>query len=169
MLVDGTHFPIFEPWPFHKKYYSKKLNGPGLSYEVGVCIKTGHIVWVNGPFVASTNDGTIFRNQLTHLMCDDEAVEVDSGYGGDIKMKRPMMAYTSKMRKEKSQVGGQHENVNGRLKQFNVLTTHFRHTSPRDKMMEKHGKCFNAVAVITQLKFLGGESLYDVDYSASYF
>ena len=31
------------------------MNGPGLSYKVGVCIKTTHIVWVNGPFVASTN------------------------------------------------------------------------------------------------------------------
>ena len=42
------------------------------------------------------------------------------------------------------------------LKQFNVLTTHFRHMSPRDNMMEKHGKCFNAVAVIAQLKFVHG-------------
>ena len=60
MLMDRTHCPIFEPWPFHSKCYSEKFNGPGLSYEVGVCIKTDHVVWVNGPFVASTNDGTIF-------------------------------------------------------------------------------------------------------------
>ena len=169
MSVDGTHCPIFEPWPFDKKYYSKKLNGPGLSYEVGVCIKTGHIVWINGPFVASTNDATIFKSQLTHLLCEDEAVEVDAGYKGDHKMKSPNIGMTRAMRKEKSVVRGRHENVNGRLKQFNVLTTHFRHTSPREKMMEKHGKCFAAVAVITQLKFLSGESIYDVEYNASYF
>jgi hypothetical protein len=27
--------------------FSKKMNGPGSKYEVDVCIKTGHIVWVN--------------------------------------------------------------------------------------------------------------------------
>ena len=167
--VDGTHCPIFEPWPFDKKYYSEKLNGPGLTYEVGVCIATGHIVWVNGPYVASTNDGTMFRQKLTHLLCEGEGVEVDGGYKGDARMKTPRMGMTSKIRKEKSVVRGRHENVNGRLKQFNVLTTHFRHTSPRNKMMEKHGKCFHAVAIITQLKFLAGESIYDVDYNASYF
>ena len=66
-----------------------------------------------------------FRNWLTHLLCDDEAVEVDSGYRGDVKMKEPLMACATKMCKEKSQVQGRHENVNGRMKQFDVLTTHF--------------------------------------------
>ena len=75
------------------------------------------------------------------------------------------------MRKErKSEAHGcHHENVNGRLKQFNVLTTHFRHTSPGDKLIEKHGKCYNAVAVITQLKFMARETIYGVNYNSSYF
>ena len=111
----------------------KKINGPGLHYEVGVCIKTTHILWVNRPFVASTNDITIFRDRLLNLVCKDKAVEVEAGYQGDVKMKRPNMGMTLKMRKEKSQVRGCCENANGRLKQFNVLTTHFRHTSPRNK------------------------------------
>ena len=85
------------------------------------------------------------------------------------KMKMLCMGITPGISKQKNIVCGRHENVNGRLKQFNVLTTHFRHWSPRKKMMEKHGKCFHAVAIITQLKFLAGESIYDVDYDASYF
>ena len=28
----------------------QKLNGPGLKYELGVCIKTGRILWLNVPF-----------------------------------------------------------------------------------------------------------------------
>ena len=52
ITVDGTDFRIQEPSPFDPKWYSHKFRGPGLRYEIGVCIKTGWIVWVNGPFPA---------------------------------------------------------------------------------------------------------------------
>ena len=29
-----------------------KINGPGFVYELGLSIKTGNIVWYNGPFPA---------------------------------------------------------------------------------------------------------------------
>ena len=169
--VDCTDCPVFEPLPFSRAMYSHKLNGPGVKYEVGVCIKTGKIIWINGPFVGSKSDGKIFRDDLSTLLCIDEAVEVDHGYAGDDKMKIPSIGFSSKERKMKSNVRAQHEAVNGRLKQFGVLTTHFRHMKPgKEEMMRKHGMCFNAVAVITQLKFIAGESifedglLYDVNY-----
>ena len=61
----------------------------------------------------------------------------------------------------KSNARAQQEALNSRLKQFNVLTTHFRHTKPnRETMMERHGQCFDAVAVITQLKFLLGATVF---------
>ena len=173
MSVDGTDCPVFEPWPFSKTMYSHKLNGPGVKYEVGVCLMTGRIVWTNGPFVGSKHDGTIFRNGLSPLLHDDEGVECDRGYGGDDKMKTPSMGFDSKQRKMKSNARAQHEAVNGRLKQFNVLTTHFRHMKPdREGMMRKHGMCFNAVAVITQMKFtLGGEKIFNegLEYDVNYF
>ena len=170
--VDCTDCPVFEPWPFSTAMYSKKLNGPGIKYEVAVCIKTGHIVWVNGPFVGSKNDGTIFKAGISNELHDEECAEVDRGYQGDDKMMRPDMGFDSKQRKMKSNARAQQEAVNGRLKHFNVLTTHFRHMKPnRDTMMEKHGICFNAVAVITQLKFMNGESIFEdkVEYDVNYF
>ena len=94
-----------------------------LWYEVGICIKTGHIVWINGPIVANTNDATIFESQLLHLLCKDEAVEVD-GYKGNHKMKSPNIGMTRAMQKEKSIVRGRHEDVNSQLKQLNVLITY---------------------------------------------
>jgi len=173
MSVDGTDCPVFEPWPWDRKMYSHKLNGPGIKYEVGVCLKTGMIVWINGPFIGGTNDGTIFRKGLSRHLCVDEAVEADKGYTGDDKLRLPHMGLTSKERKMKSNARAQHECVNGRLKQFNVLTTHFRHMKPnREGMMKKHGLCFTAVAVITQLKFMfGGESVFDenLHYEVDYF
>lgn len=173
MSVDGTDCPVFEPYPFSSKMYSHKVNGPAVKYEVGVCLKTGHIVWINGPFVGSANDGTIFRNGLSPILCIDEAVEVDRGYSGDDKMKVPNMGMTSKQRKMKSNARAQHEAVNGRLKTFNVLTTHFRHMKPnREGMMKKHGMCFTAVAVIVQLKLtVGGQSIFEdgLEYDVHYF
>jgi hypothetical protein len=135
-----------------------------------VCIKTGSIVWINGPFVASTGDATIFKNTLSGLLADDEGVEVDKGYGGDNKLKSPQVNSSQQQRKEKAGVRARHENVNSRLKIYNVLNIPFRHLNPRNAMMEKHGMCFNAIAVITQLKFESGEKLYDVKYdSVNYF
>ena len=67
----------------------------------------------------------------------------------------------SKQRKMKSNVIAQHEAVNGRLKQFNVLTTHLWHMKPnREGIMEKHKWCFAAVTVITQLKFWSDVDLW---------
>ena len=100
--VDGTDCPVFEPTPFSKGMYSHKLNGPGVKYEVAVCLKTSHIVWINGPFIGSENDRTIFKNGLSNQLHDEEAVEVDAGYKGDDKMKGPSVGINLKVRKMKS-------------------------------------------------------------------
>jgi hypothetical protein len=47
--VDGTDYAIREPSPFNKKWYSHKMNGPGVRYEIAICIQTGVPVWTNGP------------------------------------------------------------------------------------------------------------------------
>eukprot|EP00536_Pseudo-nitzschia_multiseries_P017516 jgi/Psemu1/225351/e_gw1.1596.9.1 len=172
MSVDGTDCPVFEPWPFSKKMYSHKFNGPAVKYEVGVCLKTGWIVWINGPFVGSKNDGTIFKEGLSNLLHDNEAVEVDRDYRGDDKMKLPDVGFTRIERKMKSNARAQHETVNGRLKIFNVVTLNFRHMKPnRQGMMQKHKICFEAVAVITQLKFASGETTFKdrLEYDVNYF
>ena len=168
--VDGTDCPVFEPWPFDSKMFSHKTNGPALKYEVAVAISTGFIVWVNGPFKGGKGDSEIFKEGLKHHLFDDENVEVDAGYKGDDKFMNPDMAFTSEGRKDKSIVRGRHENINSRLKIYNVLTTYFRHMKPRNKYEEKHKMCFDSVAVITQLKLeFGGEQLYDVKYSENYY
>lgn len=162
--VDGTDCPVNEPWPWEKKWYSKKFNGPAVKYEVGVCIATGYIVWIKGPVVASVNDSTLFKQHLAGLLAEDEGVEVDAGYKGHDALKAPIVAVSSVARKEKSVVRGRHENVNGRLKIFNMLNFPFRHLNPRDGMMKKHGLCFDAIAVVTQIKFEAREVLYGVNY-----
>ena len=167
LTVDGTDCPINEPWPFDGKWYSEKFNGPAIKYEVAVCIQTSHICWVNGPFPASKNDNAIFKDGLATHLADDEAVEADSGYAGD-QLKTPTVATSRRERKMKSVARGRHENVNGSLKVFNVLNAPFRHLKPRDKVLKKHGICFTAVAVITQLKFKLCGVAYTVNYDVTY-
>eukprot|EP00536_Pseudo-nitzschia_multiseries_P010470 jgi/Psemu1/26047/gm1.26047_g len=113
--------------------YSHKFNGLAVKYEVGVCLKTGWIVWINGPFFRSKNDGTIFKEGLSNLLHDNKAVEVDRGYRGDDKMKLPDMG--------------------------------------QGMMQQKHKICFEAVAVITQLKFASGETTFEdgLEYDVNYF
>ena len=171
MSVDGTDCPIYEPWPFNPGMFSQKFNGPALKYEVGVCLKTGWIVWINGPFRGGLGDKDIFKDGgLGALLFPDEAIEVDKGYTGDDRYKTPGMGMTSQQRKMKSNARAQNEAVNGRLKQFNVLTTHFRHLKPNTAMMKKHKLCFNAVVVITQLKFQSGATVFaaGLDYNVRY-
>lgn len=50
VTVDGTDCQIFEPRPFSKQWYSHKFKKAGVRYEVAVCIQTGWIVWINGPY-----------------------------------------------------------------------------------------------------------------------
>ena len=169
LTVDCTDCPVFEPLPFHPEMYSHKFNGPGIKYEVAICIRTGHIVWINGPFAASTSDPTIFENGLSNELEENEVVEADGVYRGPDKAMLPQQGIDSAERKQKSVARGRHEVVNGRLKQFNVLTTHFRHMKPnRNAMFERHGFCFTAIAVITRLKFEHGGQTFDVAYDVTY-
>ena len=162
---------MFELCPLDKQMHSHKLNGPGVKRELAVCIKSSLIAWINGPFIGGKHDSIIFREALTNHLFEDEAVECDAGYGKDRKLRTPDIGDSRAERKMKADVRAQHEAVNGRLKQFNVLTTHFRHMKPnREGMMKKHKICFFAVAVITQLKFMHGMRTFDagVNYDVAY-
>jgi hypothetical protein len=93
MTVDGTDVMIWEPKPFSRMWYSHKFNGAGLRYEIGVCIQTGDIVWVNGPFKCGPwPDLSIFRINLKNLLLPREQVEADNGYRGDPSCRTPAMA-----------------------------------------------------------------------------
>ena len=63
VTVDGTDFWIRELKPFTKDFYSHKFVKAGLHYEVGVCIQTVLIVWINGPFVVGKYNKITFFDQ----------------------------------------------------------------------------------------------------------
>ena len=161
--LDGTDCPILEPWPYDAGYFSQKLNGPGLKYEVGVAINSNNIVWINGPFKAGESDLNIYRECLREYLCDDEGVECDQFYQGDPRLKNPKVHQGARYRRQKKEVRARQENLNARLKRFKVLDDSFRHD------LSKHGECFRAVAVLTQIGLNHGRwSLKRIRYNLEY-
>ena len=161
MSVDGTDFRIREPSEFNTKWYTKKFNGPGVRYEVAICIHTGWIVWCHGPFPCGSNpDITIFRKGLKMALEDGERVEADTGYIGEpLYISSKFDFRNENHRRSKALVRARHECINRFFKQFEVLHQIFIHD------LEKHGMCFWAVAVITQLSIMFEEKkVWGVDY-----
>lgn len=147
VTVDGAHFAINEPKPFDERWYSHKYKGAGLSYELAVCIQTGHIVWINGPFPASWHDLDIFHNDLRWQLEEWEMVEADNGYSGDSTKCKPRFELgVSRMQyRSKSDARAAGECINGRFKNFGCLNQVWRHT------LSFHSMAFRACAVITEL------------------
>ena len=127
ITVDCTDCEVYEPQPFDTTMLSHKHNGPGLKYEVGVCIATGHIVWIGGPHPCGHGDLEVFRGELLKELEDWECVEADQGYRGEHRVKINPQGMDSKERKEKQVAQSCHEVVNSRLKSFNVLLSCFHH------------------------------------------
>ena len=67
---------------------------------------------MNGPFVGSTNNTTIFIKGLGTQVHAEEAVEADSGYTIDPRLKGPEMGLTSEKRNTKSNARAQQEAIN---------------------------------------------------------
>jgi hypothetical protein len=147
-----------------KLFYSFMYKKSGLRYLVALCIKTGHIVYIDGPFPpGKMNDLTIFRWGIKGWLDEDERVEADDGYVGDApRYIRCPKSFTNDKTKlaMQSRVRSRHETLNKRMKQFNCLKNQFRHHD-----IAKHSSCFRAVAVLTQLAIEFGEPLFEVEYS----
>ena len=76
--VDGTDFRIAE---HGGKWYSHNFKKSGLRYEVGLCILSGEIVWINGPYECGIwNDILILRDSILTHLSENERIEADNGY-----------------------------------------------------------------------------------------
>lgn len=79
--VDETDFRICEPNPMSKKWFSLKLNGPGLRYEIGISCAQRWIFWTNRPFpCVFYSDPKIFRGVMKKALLRDELVIIDGTY-----------------------------------------------------------------------------------------
>jgi hypothetical protein len=161
--VDGTDFRIYEPSPFDPKWYSHKLKGPGIRYEVGVCIQTGSIVWVNGPYPCGAwPDLRIARDWLIYELDHDEKYLADGGYQDGRQYSETPNGLNNADQKMKADARARHETVNSRFKNFGILERKFRHRP------FLHGRIFLAIANITQLALEIEAPLFAIEYYDGY-
>ena len=128
LSIDGTDCRIPQQGaavqgnPFSSHKFKGKC---GLRYELGVDIKEGNLVWINGPFPCGKYpDITIFRNGLRHFLDPFERVEADDGYIGEAPyhVKCPKCAANpEENRRMQGLVRARHETLNGRFKAWEIL------------------------------------------------
>lgn len=153
--LDATDCPIHEQSPFDRKWYSHKINGPGLRYEIGLNIRQKEMVWTyGGRPCGECPDLVLAREVYTSMVDEGEKTIADRGYRDDQFFINPYNNPQSVV--QQKQIMARHETVNKRLKQFSVLDIPFRHD------VYLHPRCFHAVANITQLMLTNGEPLYSV-------
>ena len=158
--IDGTDCRINEQYPFDGKWFSHKFKGPGLRYEVAICILTGEIVWVIGGFPCGEfPDLKIFREGLLGLLEKDEKVIADGGYKGQEGIWAKGHSDNSLSRHFKGVIRARHESINSRLKNFFVLKNCFRHN------LTVHSRCFYACANLVQLVLKYEMPAFVVEYN----
>ena len=160
LTADGVDFEIRESYPFNKEtskiWYSHKFKGPGLRYEVALCIKTGDIVWFNGPFPYGVPDLNIFRGGLRIQLGPGEKVIADRGYKGDTKICTPDDWKSKAHKKAMSQLRARQETVNSRLKNWGCLSQIFRHAR------DKHHLVTKSILMIIQISINNGNPLFQI-------
>ncbi len=140
-----------EPTVFDRKWYSHKFHGPGLRYEVGLCIRTGHIVWAYGGLPCGEwPDIRIARDAFIYSLLPREKAVADKGYQDRRFFENPNGD------QQKERILARHETVNRRIKQFFCMQHRFRHA------LFLHPTFFHAVVNLTQLMIENGEPLYSV-------
>lgn len=152
--IDGVDFPIFEPTPFNKKWYSFKHNGPGLRYEIGLSITTGKIIWAHGGVPCGMfSDLKLAREIFVHILDPGEKAIADRGYMDKKYFCTPQY---NPQYPNISTILARHETINRRLKQWRCLGTKFRH------QLKRHPMCFHSVLNITEIMIENGYPLFEL-------
>lgn len=146
-------FEINEPSPFSPKWFSHKFLAAGLRYEIGLNVRTGHIVWASGGYPCGDwPDLKISRQLFVHFLDSGERSLADKGYNDTTFFILP----TEENHNRHKKIMSRHETVNKRIKQFKVLSQPFRHD------LTKHKICFHSVVNITQLIIKFEQPLFSV-------
>ena len=160
MSVDCTDVKCPNWGPAFSTYKHGKKGG--LRYEVAICIQTGDVVWINGPYPAGcTHDLRIFRDSLMTYLDDGERVEADGGYIGECPRHCKCPSHLTTPEETaymQSRVRSRQETINKNLKDWTVLQVIYRN-DPGD-----HPYVFRACCVMKQIGINNGEKLFQTGY-----
>ena len=154
--VDGTDFPIEEPFPFDKTFKSPRMECSALKYEVCISIYSGDIVWIYGPHPGGKNDKTIFKEHLVGMLEDGELLEADRGYIGlEEWIHCPDDCDKNEEYLEKAWIRAKHETCNRRFNEWSILKSQYRGHN-----RVQHRKIFRCIATLTQIDIDSGNVLF---------
>lgn len=158
--VDGVHCRIYEPRKDPgTKWYSHKVHGAALGYELAVDIHSNQLVWINGPFPAGESDITVFRKPdgLKEKIPPGKKVVADKGYRGETgKISVPNKHDSLITSAYKTRARARHETFNQRIKSFKMMQEDFRHG------VKKHKIAFEAVCVLVQYDIENHHPLFQI-------
>ena len=160
--VDCVDFAIPNQGPAFSSHKFKKKSG--LRYEIAICIQTGTVVWINGPYPCGRYpDITIFRDALMLHLSEAERVEADDGYVGEAPrhIKCPK-SFTNPQETlfMQQRVRNRQETINKRLKDWGILRQMFRHV----EQLCSHGSVVRTILVLEQIAINQGEPLFQTGY-----
>jgi hypothetical protein len=97
-----------------------------LRYELGLCIRTGEIVWAQGSLPCGTlPDLRLPRGAFIHVLDPGESIIADRGYLDQNFFK---ISNGSEDDKQKRKILARHKTVKRRIKQLSCMSQRFRHS-----------------------------------------
>lgn len=146
MRINCYDNPILEE---KVQFYSDQLKRPALRYEVGVCLRSGSVGWLSGPFPGGGwPNPSILRSKLPTLLGPGEFVIAGKGYEGvDPRIHTSMDAIGDRT---KVRSIAQCEAIDHRIKSWACTAQAFRHKH------DLHHILFNAVVAIINLEIQSG-------------
>ncbi|KAG4076206.1 hypothetical protein HA402_014755 [Bradysia odoriphaga] len=154
--LDSIDLKIIKQNPPNPKWYSHKLKAPGLRYEIGLSIQTGHIVWKNTGYpCGDSSEIALARESYTLCVEPGEKTFAKKAY----RNKQFFILPNQSNKTEHESIMARHLQLTQRLRRFSSLKQPFRHD------LEKHTTVFNAVINVVQLMLENGDPFRDVDYS----
>jgi len=143
------------------KVFSHKFKGPGLCYEVGVCIQTGWIVWINGPYaLGDWSDLAIACYSIATKLDPGEKYLADGGYSSQDGNAETPTGLHNHDQHMKARARTCHEAINDLLKQYGiVLWECFCHGC------NDHVVVFKAIVNLVQAKIMLEAAMYQVAHN----
>lgn len=167
VTVDCTDFPILETYPFDPDLWSFKLNGPGYRYEIGVCIATGLIVWLNGPYKPRRwVDITIFRHRMMWALREGEYIVGDGGYRDGFQFVITKRAGPQWLQDMTALATARHETINSRMKIWAIVRNAYRFGQGSEERLKRHEQTINGIANVVNI-WLRESPAFQVDYDDS--
>ena len=166
LSVDGTHCTLFEPmhelYPMDRGYFSHKDHRAAYNYQIALSTTEQRIYAVHGPYPAgSNNDKIMFQKSGVQqiLVAQNKRAIADGGYEGVDGVAIPNRRYHSKQTNlYMRRIRARHETVNGRIKNFSILSNTFRYKKERQF---KHKMVFEAVCVIVATQIATKNPLFN--------